>query len=157
MVWNREEASAQTEEQSVPVSRQFWQIAAETVTFLKSAHKSAVSCLLNKKCKRSETIGLQHFGPNDQLQGLAWTRVFLFTLPRSKGGCNYVSESTKVLSQQHTPRSRTRDGVFTEIQCLSLSWCRTWLQNTCRLVILKFWKSHSRFQDLVWKLRILSL
>lgn len=88
-VWNRDDASAQPDEQPVPVSRQFWQIAAKTVTFHKSAHKSAVSCLLNKKCRRGENAGPEHSWRMTDFKASRGRRCSCL-IPRSKYGCNYV-------------------------------------------------------------------
>lgn len=63
---------------------------------------------------------LAAFGPNERLQGLAHgRRWFLFPLPGSNLDAIMWLESRKVLSKQHTSRSRVRDGVVMETQRLS--------------------------------------
>lgn len=60
------------------------------------------------------------FGPNEQLQGPAHgRRWFLFPLPGSNLDAIMWLESRKVLSKQHTSRSRVKDGVVMETQPLS--------------------------------------
>lgn len=100
-----QEASAQTREQPVPVSRQ---IAAETVTSLQSARKSAVSRLLDKTRRRSESGGPRHLGPRTDMDTCTWTWV-----------CLFLDAIMWLESKQHTSRSRTRDGVTMEIRRLS--------------------------------------